>query len=126
VEEAAEATGVNKNDVVKSLVFLSNSGEVIIAILRGDTKLDERKLAATINASGVTKATPNKILQETGYLVGGVPPIGHKKPISTIIDKKVLEKEIVYAGGGSENHLLRISPLDIVRVQNAVVADIKA
>ena len=126
MEEAAEATGVNKNDVVKSLVFLSNSGEVIIAILRGDTKLDERKLAATINASGVTKATPNKILQETGYLVGGVPPIGHKKPISTIIDKKVLEKEIVYAGGGSENHLLRISPLDIVRVQNAVVADIKA
>ena len=126
MEEAAEATGVNKNDVVKSLVFLSNSGEVIIAILRGDTKLDERKLAATINASGVTKATPNKILQETGYLVGGVPPIGHKKPIRTIIDKKVLEKEIVYAGGGSENHLLRISPPDIARVQNAVVADIRA
>ncbi len=60
----------------------------------------------------------------TGYEAGALPPVGHKKPIKTIIDSKVMTLEKVFGGGGEINALLEINPIDVKRLTNAKLADI--
>ena len=72
----------------------------------------------------VKLADPGKVLQETGYQVGAMPPFGHHTPLPTLIDKRVLEKDQVYAGGGSDQALMRIKPEVILAASGAQVLDL--
>jgi Cys-tRNA(Pro)/Cys-tRNA(Cys) deacylase len=60
----------------------------------------------------------------TGYEAGALPPFGHRKPIRTVIDPKVMVFERVYGGGGAINALLEMDPQDIKRLTNAEVVDV--
>jgi Cys-tRNA(Pro) deacylase len=122
-EQAEKALGINREETIKSIVLRSNEGEPIIAIIDIDSRVDIKKVAKIIG-SEVRLATPVEVEKYTGYKVGGVPPIGHKSKIKTIMDEKVFENEKVYGGGGSYKHLLEISPHVIQDLQNAIVADI--
>ena len=123
VEEAERALGISRKKTIKSIVLVSSEEKSIIAIVDGNSRVDTEKIAKIIGAE-VRLATIEEVEKYTGYKVGGVPPIGHKSNIKTIIDEKVLENEKVYGGGGSDRHLLEISPQLILNLQNAVVADI--
>jgi prolyl-tRNA editing enzyme YbaK/EbsC (Cys-tRNA(Pro) deacylase) len=81
-------------------------------------------VAAALGFSSLKLAQPDTVLRTAGYAVGGVPPVGHTSGLRVVIDKRVLDYPIVYGGGGDEQHMLRISPADIVRLTGAVVADI--
>jgi prolyl-tRNA editing enzyme YbaK/EbsC (Cys-tRNA(Pro) deacylase) len=72
----------------------------------------------------VKLADPERVLNETGYPVGGMPPFGHRSPLPTLLDRRALEKELVFAGGGSDRTLLRISPEEILRAAQAKVLDL--
>ena len=65
---------------------------------------------------------PEEVLLNTGYICGGVPSFGYKARF--LVDEKVLEKEVVYTGGGSENSLIKISVKELIRANNAKVAKI--
>jgi prolyl-tRNA editing enzyme YbaK/EbsC (Cys-tRNA(Pro) deacylase) len=60
----------------------------------------------------------------TGFEIGGVPPIGHISRVPIVVDRSVLEHDLVYGGGGDEGHMLEITPKDIVRLTNALVANV--
>lgn len=64
------------------------------------------------------------MLSETGFEVGAMPPFGHRYPLPTLMDKRVLQQPSVYAGGGAENALVHLSPEDILRVTRAEVIDL--
>jgi prolyl-tRNA editing enzyme YbaK/EbsC (Cys-tRNA(Pro) deacylase) len=64
------------------------------------------------------------VLATTGYEVGTVPPFGHHQPVPTLVDRRVLEQETVYAGGGGHRVLLRFSPGEILRVTAAETIDL--
>jgi prolyl-tRNA editing enzyme YbaK/EbsC (Cys-tRNA(Pro) deacylase) len=72
----------------------------------------------------VKLATPETVVEVTGFLVGAMPPFGHRQPLHTVIDRRVLEKPIVYAGGGSDNALLRLEPGIILQVTQGEVLDL--
>lgn len=124
VDQAAEVLGVTKDQIIKSLMFIDALGEPVIAIVSGDQKVDNKKLAKVIGTIGVRMASAKEVKKYTGYVIGGLPPIGYKQKIKVVMDEKILEKDFVYGGGGTENHLLKISPKDILRLTSAVVAKI--
>ncbi len=124
VNQAAKALGISKEQIIKTIMFIDALGEPVLAIVRGDQKVDSKKLANVVETLGVRMASAKEVKKHSGYAIGGLPPIGHKQKIKTVIDKKVLEKEFVYGGGGTEKHLLKISPKDVQKLTDAIVADI--
>jgi prolyl-tRNA editing enzyme YbaK/EbsC (Cys-tRNA(Pro) deacylase) len=125
VETAALAVGCETDDIVKSILFLVN-GQPVLVIACGLSHVDARALAAHFGVSRkkVKLADPETVLQETGYAVGALPPFGHRETFRTILDRRVLERTPVYAGGGSEETLLRISSQLIHTTTRAEVLDL--
>jgi Cys-tRNA(Pro)/Cys-tRNA(Cys) deacylase len=96
---------------------------LIVAILKGEDRIDKTKLQQESGIEDLKMATSEQVLEKTGYPAGGVPSFGF--PAKFLIDKKVLEKEFVYTGGGSEFSLVKVTP-PILRAANAGrMADIR-
>jgi Cys-tRNA(Pro) deacylase len=123
-EAAAKRLGVSLEKIIKSIIFIDDSGSPVLAIVTGDKKISEKKLAMACGAKRIRIATPDEVKKLTGYDVGGVPPVGHKVSIRTFIDKKVMSLDKVIGGGGEINVVLEISPAEIKNLTNAEVKDI--
>ena len=121
VLDAAKAMGTVPDRIVKSLLFLV-SGQPVLAIASGTLRVDRHPIAAQYGLSRkrVKLADPQTVLEITGYAVGAVPPFGHLEQLDTLIDSRVLQMSEIYAGGGAVDTLLRISPLEIVRLTGAI------
>lgn len=121
---SSKVLGLRREDIVKSIVFSTDKG-IIVAIVRGDQRISEEKLAKAVGASRVRLADSSTVKVKTGYDVGGVPPVGHdNSEITYVIDKRVLEKKRVYAGGGDRKAQLSIKVRDILKLVNPKVASI--
>lgn len=123
---AAAALGVPERKIVKTIVFEGKKvdGLVAVAIVTGDARVDRARVAAVLSLPTLKLASATTVSQTTGFEVGGVPPIAHVSAVPVVVDRRVLEHDIVYGGGGDEEHMLEIAPDDIVRLTNAIVADI--
>lgn len=125
VAAAAQAVGTQPERIVKSILFLV-AGLPVLAITCGQIYVDRRALAGvySVGRKKVKLANPETVLKETGFEVGAMPPFGHRDPLPTWIDERVLEQPEVFAGGGAENALVRLAPADIVHVTQARVLDL--
>jgi Cys-tRNA(Pro) deacylase len=125
---AAAALGVTPAQIVKTIAFQGKKdpSRQCLAIAPGDIRIATAKVASALGLTQLKLASPDIVLQATGYAVGGVPPVGHATRLPLVIDERVLQYDIVFGGGGDEHHMLRISPRDILRLTGAVVADIAA
>ena len=123
---AAAALGVPEAKIVKTIVFegKKDGSHVAVAIVTGDVRVDRARVAEVLNLPTLKLASPPTVLRVTGFEVGGVPPIAHTTAVPVVVDTRVLEHDIVYGGGGDEEHMLEIAPRDIVRHTNAIVADV--
>lgn len=121
---AAAAIGVPQTQILKSLVFTTVDGVLVLAIAAGPSRIDRVRLASAAGLSKLRLADPAVVLTATGYPAGGVAPIAHATPIPVVIDAAAASLVIAYGGAGTEDALLRIAPTDIVRVTSAVVANI--
>ena len=127
VEAAAAAVGCQTDQIVKSLLFYVRE-DPVLAITSGPAHIERRSIAAhyKVGRKKVKLADPQTVLEETGFAVGAMPPFGHYSPIPTLIDQRVLGKELVYAGGGSDQTLLRIDPQVILSTTQGKVLDLIA
>lgn len=125
VEAAAAAVGTNPENIIKSILFTINQ-EPVLAITCGPSYIERRAIAFYFNVGRkkVKLADPDTVIFETGYQIGGMPPFGHLTPLKTLIDQRVLEKDQVYAGGGSDQTLLQVKPQTILSVAQAHVMDL--
>jgi Cys-tRNA(Pro) deacylase len=117
-KKASEELGVSLNDIAKSIVFISDEGNPLLVIVPGDKKINQSLLAKMLGLKKIRLATAEEVLRFTGYEAGAVPPVGHKENIPTILDETLITKSVIYAGGGSVNSTLEISPKDIERLLN--------
>ena len=124
VTEAARAIGVAPELILKSLLFVTASGAAVLAIAAGTGKVNRSRLAAASGHTALSLADPDTVQRVTGYPVGGVAPVGHAEAVPVVIDQRVMALPLAYGGGGAEELLLAISPLDIQRLTGAFVADI--
>lgn len=125
VKSAAQAVGTTPENIVKSILFLVGERNVL-TITCGPEFVERRAISAhyNIGRKKVKLADPDHVLQETGYHVGAMPPFGHHLPLHTLVDKRLLDKKQVYAGGGSDRTLLRIDPQAILKSTQAEVLDL--
>jgi Cys-tRNA(Pro) deacylase len=124
VPDAAKALGVEERQIIKSLLFASKSGEVVLAVLSGASRVSRQRLRDACGLRGIELADPALVLERTGYPAGGTPPVGHVSPLNVIVDTGILDLPVVFGGGGRIDSLLRITPQEIVRVTNATLAQI--
>jgi prolyl-tRNA editing enzyme YbaK/EbsC (Cys-tRNA(Pro) deacylase) len=124
VEDAANAVGTSAEQIVKSLLFLVD-GRPVVMITCGTSHVDRRPIAAyfSVGRKRVKLADADTVLEITGYPIGAMPPFGLSQPLPTLMDRRVLEHEVVYAGGGGLDALMRISPIELLRVTGAVEMD---
>ena len=124
VEDAERELGVSRERIIKSMLFTDEKGGPVLGIVTGDKRVDAKKLRVRCGAHEISFTRPRAVKRVTGYEVGALPPVGHKKHIRTFIDSKVMSFDKVYGGGGAVNALLEIDPTDIKTLTNAAVASI--
>lgn len=122
VPAAAQALGVDVDQIVKSVIFLVD-GRPFVVYANGTRRVDPRKLAKRLAVSRkrVKLAEADQVLELTGYAVGTVPPVGLKTRMPAYLDPAIQAHEVIYAGGGGINALLKITPAELLRATNAEV-----
>jgi prolyl-tRNA editing enzyme YbaK/EbsC (Cys-tRNA(Pro) deacylase) len=125
VESAAQAVGAKVQQIIKSILFMLDD-QPVLAIACGTSSINRRAIAELyqVGKKRVKLASPEMVLEISGYEVGAMPPFGHRQPITTLIDYRVLELTEAYAGGGAENALMRLNPQEIQRVTGAKALDL--
>ncbi len=120
---AADALGTPLGSIVKSLVFLAD-GKPVLVLVAGDRRASPERLKELLEARRVMIADADRVREETGFSIGGVPPVGHKKALSTWIDESLARFEVVYAAAGHHKVVFPIAFETLVRVTKGRVADL--
>lgn len=123
VAEAAKAAGVTHADFVKNVCMISEEGSLIVAIVNGEDWASTSRVAKVFQSNGVRIATPEEILQRTGYPCGGTPSFGYEARF--LVDDKVPGMPVVYTGGGSERALVKIAASDLIAANAAQITRIR-
>jgi Cys-tRNA(Pro)/Cys-tRNA(Cys) deacylase len=123
VAEAAAAANATPEDFVKSICFVTKDGRVIVAIVKGEDRADRSAVQHLLGLSKLSIASPEAMLAKTGFPAGGTPPFGFAATF--LMDERVFERVFIYAGGGSETSLIKITPDELRRVNEAQVAKIR-
>ncbi len=122
-EDAARAVGCEVAQIVKSLVFMAD-GRPVLALVSGANRLDPARLAAAVGATETRRATGDEARAATGYAIGGVPPLGHDAPLTTVIDRQLLSHDRVWAAAGLPDAVFAVTPEDLVRASGGRVEDL--
>jgi Cys-tRNA(Pro)/Cys-tRNA(Cys) deacylase len=121
--EAAEALGLDPAAVFKTLLA-DVDGSLVVGIVPVTGQLDLKALAAAIGGKRASMADPAAAERATGYVVGGISPIGQKKRLPAVLDASALDLATVYVSGGKRGLDLGLDPHDLVALLEAGVARI--
>ena len=121
--EAAEALGVDPDRVFKTLMA-DLDGRLVVGIVPVTLLLDLKALARALGGSKAAMADVADAERATGYVAGGISPVGQKRAHPTVLDETALGFDTVYVSGGRRGLDLGIAPDDLVRATGAVVAPI--
>ncbi len=123
--EAAQAIGCQVGQIVKSLVFKAKRSErPVLVAASGPNRVDERKIEALISEP-LGKADAEFVRQRTGFVIGGVPPVGHSERLETFIDQDLLQYDEIWAAAGTPHAVFRLAPADLVRITGGRVVAVK-
>lgn len=123
--DAANVIGCELGQIAKSLIFKGQkSGRPVLVIASGQNRVDEKKIKNFLNEE-IGKADADFVLEKTGFAIGGIPPFGHSSPITTIIDKDLLQYDEIWAAAGTANSVFKIKPQDLTKITGAEILDLK-
>ena len=122
-DEAAAALGLDPEQVFKTLL-VDVDGSLVVAVVPVTGKLDLGALSAAVHGKRVTMADPALAQRRTGYLVGGISPVGQKTSLPTVIDETVQLFDTVFVSGGKRGFDIELAPADLIRITSAIVAAI--
>ena len=121
--EAAEALGLDPATVFKTLVA-EVDGKLTVAIVPVGNQLDLKALAQAVKGKKAQMADVKQAERTTGYVAGGISPLGQRKPLPTVLDESALQHAAIYVSGGRRGLEIELAPADLVRLTNAVAAAI--
>lgn len=124
--EAAEKLGLPPDRVFKTLIVMLDGKTLAMAILPVDAMLNLKRCAAALGVKKAAMADGADAERATGYVMGGISPLGQKKRLAAVIDDSVKRGERVYVSGGRRGLDLELAPADLVRLLNAKIAAIVA
>ena len=121
--EAAAALGVPAERVFKTLLAEAG-GRLVVGIVPVTGQLDLKALARAVGAPKAVMADPAAAERSTGYVVGGISPVGQRKALAAVLDTTALDHPTVFVSGGRRGLDLELAPADLVRVTGATTAPI--
>jgi Cys-tRNA(Pro) deacylase len=122
-EDAARAIGCEVAQIVKSLVFIADA-EPILALVSGANRVDMARLANAAGADEVRRATGDEARAAGGYAIGGVPPFGHARSLTVLVDRDLLAHRELWAAAGLPDAVFPITPDDLVRASRGRVVEL--
>ena len=122
--DAAQVTGIELHKVTKNLVSVTDNNEYVLLIVPGDSKVNLKEAAKILGVKKLKLVPFSDAEKISGYPPGGTPSIGHKTQMRTLIEKKLLNFDTVYCGGGSRDKLLEIRVQDIIELNDAIIAEL--
>ncbi|NYI07127.1 Cys-tRNA(Pro) deacylase [Allostreptomyces psammosilenae] len=123
-EEAAEALGVSVERVFKTLVA-DVDGRLTVAVVPVGGQLDLKALASAAGGKRATMADPAAAERSSGYVRGGISPLGQRRRLPTVVDASALDHPTVFVSGGRRGFEVELSPTDLVALTGAVTAPIR-
>jgi Cys-tRNA(Pro) deacylase len=122
VGDAARELGVETDQIIKSLVFVAGDSPLLV-INNGLSRVDRKKLAVLmgVGQKKVKFATAAQAQKMTGFVVGSMPPFGHRERLRTLVDPAVMALEAIYGGGGDIDAMMRLTPRELIKVTGAEV-----
>jgi Cys-tRNA(Pro)/Cys-tRNA(Cys) deacylase len=123
-EEAAEAMGTEPGRVFKTL-FADVDGALVVGVVPVSGQLDLKALARAVDGRKAAMADPKAAERATGYVVGGISPLGQRKAHPTVVDETALTHDTVFVSAGRRGLEIELSPAELVRLTEARVAPIR-
>ena len=124
-EDAAHAVGCEVGQIVKSLVFESKqSRRPILVVASGANRVNEKKLGQQISEP-VKMANAEFVREMTGFAIGGVPPLGHRHPLTIFIDEDLLKYDEIWAAAGTPFAVVKLTPDELKMITNGTVISVK-
>ena len=124
-QDAADAVGCQVGQIAKSLIFTGkNSNQPILVIASGPNRVNEKAIGRYISEP-LSMAKVEFVREHTGFAIGGVPPVGHPKPLKTFIDEDLLEFEEIWAAAGTPKAVFKLTPEELKKITNGQVVSVK-
>ncbi len=122
--EAALAVGCQVGQIAKSIVFKTfTTQQPVLVIASGPNRVDELVISGLVGEP-ITKADADFVRLRTGFVIGGVPPVGHTMPLQTFIDQDLFQYDEIWAAAGTPHAVFRLTPADLLRMTGAQVVKI--
>jgi prolyl-tRNA editing enzyme YbaK/EbsC (Cys-tRNA(Pro) deacylase) len=122
--EAAEALGVDQQQIVKSLVFRARqSDQPILALIGGTSRVDPQLLAQHVGEP-VERAEAGWVREQTGFAIGGVPPLAHSETPTILVDADLLAYDELWAAAGSPYSVFRLTPTELISLTEGTLAEV--
>jgi prolyl-tRNA editing enzyme YbaK/EbsC (Cys-tRNA(Pro) deacylase) len=124
-QEAATAVGAELGQIVKSLVFVAPTDhglEAVVALVSGSNRVDIARLAAVVGLPNLRRATADEANEATGFVIGGIPPFAHHRPVRIVMDPDLGRYPQVWAAAGTPNAVFTVPPNTLRMLANATVA----
>jgi len=122
--EAAEKLGVPEERIFKTLVVNIDNRELVVGIIPVLSKLSMKLIAKTLGAKKATMANKTDVERSTGYILGGVSPLGQKKALKTIINLSAKNHETIFVSAGRRGLEIELSPVDLTKLTHGKLAEI--
>jgi prolyl-tRNA editing enzyme YbaK/EbsC (Cys-tRNA(Pro) deacylase) len=124
-EEAARAIGCQVAQIIKSLVFRTRgTGRPVLVLASGANRVNEKAIGQLVGEA-VAKADADFTRETTGFAIGGIPPVGHKQPIETLIDQDLLAHAELWAAAGTPHAVFRVEAAQLAELTGGRVVSIK-
>ncbi len=122
--DAAAAIGCTVAQIAKSVIFRTmQSDRAVLVVASGTNRVDEKKVASIIGEK-VKSADADFVRAATGFVIGGVPPVGHAAPAVTLLDQDLRQYDTIWAAGGTPNAVFRLTWDDLTLLTGGTVADV--
>ena len=120
-EEAAATIGCEVGQIVKSLIFKTKkSGKAILVIASGPNRVDEKIIRDKIGEK-IGRPDADFVREQTGFSIGGIPPVGHIQHLTTFIDEDLLQYDEIWAAAGTPNAVFKLKPGELVEMTGGKV-----
>lgn len=124
--EAVQKLGLAPEQVFKTLVVKTNDNDFVVGIVPVSNTLNLKAIASIVGSKKATMADKKQVQSMSGYVIGGVSPLGQKKPLKTVIDNSAFDHQTIYVSAGKRGLDVELSPIDLKTLCNATCATITA